>query len=81
MAPALQRPFVLFAAAFLVMIGLYLALVRGAWLDGGGNVLVGVGLLIVDRAAKGSTRYRTGAALMLGGVALVLVSIAADATG
>lgn len=81
MSLALQRPFVLLAAGFLVLIGLYFALMRDAWLDGSGNVLVGIGLPHVAQSMKGTGGYRTGLALVFCGVALPLAGIVVDTVG
>jgi hypothetical protein len=81
MAPSKQRTFLSVAGAVLVLIGLYQALARGAWLDGGGNALVGLGLPVVATFAKGTTGGRVGLALVGTGIAVLLASIVVDYGG
>lgn len=81
MAPSKQRTFLFVSGGLLVLIGLYQALARDAWLDGGGNVLVGIGLPLVEQGVKGSAGYRTGLALVFGGIALLLAGIVVGTVG
>jgi hypothetical protein len=76
-----HRIFLFIAGGLLVLIGLYQTLARDAWLDGGGNILVGLGLPLVAQGVKGSAGYRTGLALVFGGIALLLAGIVVDVVG